>query len=162
MTLFHVAKITWTILFNPSFQKLAFSITFMKSFVFISVVNSCNVLCPFALIVISSLFEQVSNPSISGSWGRIFSCVQTPYERAVSELDRSIHTSLWASVAHNSFIEGSHTNKNTASESIVLPLRHINLKREYECCFFVHSKKWIPIWKRWANKKKVFKKFKYQ
>jgi hypothetical protein len=48
--------------------------------------------------------------------GRIFSCVRPFYEQAVSNHDRSMHRSLWAYVAHSSFIEGSHTTKNTASE----------------------------------------------
>jgi hypothetical protein len=39
----------------------------------------------------------------------------------VSDLDRSMHMSLWVWVAHSSFIEGSHTTKNTA-----------NVKRFYE------------------------------
>jgi hypothetical protein len=30
----------------------------------------------------------------------------------VSNLDRSMHRSLWVLVAHSSFIEGSHTTKN--------------------------------------------------
>jgi hypothetical protein len=33
---------------------------------------------------------------------------------AVGDLDRSMHGSLWVQVAHSSFIEGSHTTKNTA------------------------------------------------
>ena len=37
------------------------------------------------------------------------------YERAVSNLDRSMHRSLWVLVAHSSFIEGSRMTKNTAS-----------------------------------------------
>ncbi len=47
--------------------------------------------------------------------GRIFSCVQPFYERAVSDLDRSVHRSYWVQVAHRSFIEGSHMTKNMAS-----------------------------------------------
>ncbi len=38
------------------------------------------------------------------------------YERAVSDLDRSKHRSLWVRVAHSSFIEGSLTTKNKASD----------------------------------------------
>jgi len=45
----------------------------------------------------------------------IFRCVQAFYEQAVSDLDRSMHRSLWVSVAHSLFIEGSHTIRNTAS-----------------------------------------------
>jgi len=37
------------------------------------------------------------------------------YEQAVSNLDRSMHRSLWAKVAHSSSIEGSQMTKNTAS-----------------------------------------------
>ncbi len=47
--------------------------------------------------------------------GHIFSCVRPFYERSVSDLDRSMHRSLWVYVAHSSFIEGSHMTKNTAS-----------------------------------------------
>jgi hypothetical protein len=47
--------------------------------------------------------------------GRIFSCVRPLYERAVRDIDRSMHISLWVLVAHSSFIEGSQTTKNTAS-----------------------------------------------
>ncbi len=47
--------------------------------------------------------------------GRNFSHVRPFDERAVSDLDRSMHRSLWALVTHSSFIEGSHTTKNTAS-----------------------------------------------
>jgi hypothetical protein len=43
--------------------------------------------------------------------GRIFSHVQPSYERAVSDLDKSMNISLWVYVAHSSFTEGSHTNK---------------------------------------------------
>jgi hypothetical protein len=32
----------------------------------------------------------------------------------VSDLDRSIHRPLWVYVTHSSFIEESHTTKNTA------------------------------------------------
>ncbi len=49
--------------------------------------------------------------------GSIFSHVRPFYEQAVSDLDRSMHRSLWVQVAHNSFIEGSHATKNTASEN---------------------------------------------
>jgi hypothetical protein len=34
----------------------------------------------------------------------------------VSDLDRPMRISLWAMIAHSSFIEGSHTTKNTASD----------------------------------------------
>ncbi len=48
--------------------------------------------------------------------GRIFSRVRPFYEQAVSDLDRSLHISLWVLVAHSLFIEGSQMTKNTASE----------------------------------------------
>ncbi len=47
--------------------------------------------------------------------GHIFSRVQPFYERAVSNLGRSIYRSLWVYVAHSSFIEGLLKTKNTAS-----------------------------------------------
>jgi len=47
--------------------------------------------------------------------GHIFSHVRPFYERAVSNLDRPMHRSLWVLVTHSSFTEGSHTTKNTAS-----------------------------------------------
>jgi hypothetical protein len=37
----------------------------------------------------------------------------------MSNLNRSMHRSLWVSVAHSSFIEGSHTTKNIASGGII-------------------------------------------
>jgi hypothetical protein len=46
---------------------------------------------------------------------RIFSCERPFYERAVSNLERSMHISLWVYVAHSSFIEGSFIIKNMAS-----------------------------------------------
>jgi hypothetical protein len=49
-------------------------------------------------------------------WGRIFSREGPSYERAVSDLDRSMNISLWVSMGHSSFTEGLHTIKNTASE----------------------------------------------
>ncbi len=45
----------------------------------------------------------------------IFSCVRSSYEQPVSDLDRSMHRSLWVWVTHSSFIEGSHTTKNMTS-----------------------------------------------
>ncbi len=45
--------------------------------------------------------------------GPIFSHVQPFYECAVSDLDRSMHISLWILVAHSSFLEESHTTKNS-------------------------------------------------
>ncbi len=49
------------------------------------------------------------------TWGCIFSHVRPFYERALSNLDRSMHRSLRVLVVHSSFIEWSHTTKNTAS-----------------------------------------------
>ncbi len=54
------------------------------------------------------------HPVAAGTRAHIFSCVRPFYERAVSDLDRSIHRSLWVQVAHRSFIEGSPMTKNTA------------------------------------------------
>ncbi len=53
--------------------------------------------------------------NINRTRGSIFSCVWPFYEWAVSNLDRSMHTSLWVLVAHSSFIEVFHMTKNTAS-----------------------------------------------
>ncbi len=50
--------------------------------------------------------------------GRIFSRVRPSYEQAVSDLDRSMHISLWFQVTHSSFIKGSHTTKNMFSGHI--------------------------------------------
>jgi hypothetical protein len=41
--------------------------------------------------------------------------VQPFYEQAVSNLDRSMHRSLWVQGTHRSFIEGFIMTKNTAS-----------------------------------------------
>ncbi len=46
--------------------------------------------------------------------GHIFSRVRPFYEQAVSDLDRSMHRSLWVQVAHSSFMEGLLMTKNTA------------------------------------------------
>ncbi len=37
----------------------------------------------------------------------------------MSNLDRSMHKSLWVKVTHNSFIEGSHMTKNMAAVTSV-------------------------------------------
>jgi hypothetical protein len=47
--------------------------------------------------------------------GRIFSRVRPFYEWAVSDLDRSMHRSLWFYVTHSTYIHRSHTTKNMAS-----------------------------------------------
>ena len=61
--------------------------------------------------------------------GCIFSCVWPFYERAVSDLDRSIHRSLWVLVTHSLFIEVSLMTKNTASGHVV----HYSKKDKREC-----------------------------
>jgi hypothetical protein len=48
----------------------------------------------------------------------------------VSDLNRSMHRSLWVEVAHSSFIEGSRMTKNTASEGDFFPFSMI-------CCSLV-------------------------
>ncbi len=67
--------------------------------------------------------------SLLDTWGRIFSCVWPFYVWAVSDL--GMHRSLWVLVAHSSFIEGSHTTKNTASDIL---FRFVNWKKS-----FIHS-----------------------
>jgi hypothetical protein len=70
------------------------------------------------------------------SRGHIFSHVRPFYEQAVSNLDKSMHRSLWVWVTHSSFIEGSHMTKNTATDILfcdilstdVLFLRHFVLR----------------------------------
>ncbi len=47
--------------------------------------------------------------------GRIFSCERPFYERAVSDLDPQRYMHRPVKVAHSSFIDWSHTTKNTAS-----------------------------------------------
>ncbi len=47
--------------------------------------------------------------------GCIFSRVRPSCKRAVRDLGRFMHIYLQVQVAHSSFIEGSHTTKNTAS-----------------------------------------------
>ncbi len=47
----------------------------------------------------------------------------------MSDLDRSMHRSLWVWVAHSSFIEGSHTTKNTASVPTFGTRREKSLKK---------------------------------
>jgi hypothetical protein len=48
--------------------------------------------------------------------GRIFSRERPFYERAVSDLDPERYMHRPVKVTHRSFIEGSHTTKNMASE----------------------------------------------
>jgi hypothetical protein len=58
-------------------------------------------------------------------WGCIFSHVWPFYEQAVSDLDpkRSMNRPVW--VTHRSFIEGSHTTKNTASVLSLVTLDNV-------------------------------------
>jgi hypothetical protein len=58
------------------------------------------------------------------SWGCIFSHVRPFHERAVSDLGRYMHRSPWVMIPHSSFIEGSHTTKNTASACSAASLWH--------------------------------------
>ncbi len=46
----------------------------------------------------------------------------------MSNLDRSMHRSLWVEVAHSSFLEGSHMTKNTASGMIKIDFYGVSLK----------------------------------
>jgi hypothetical protein len=63
-----------------------------------------------------SLIKSVQFCTKTESRDHIFSCVGPFYDQVVSDLDRSMHRSQWALVAHSSFIDGSHTAKNMASE----------------------------------------------
>ncbi len=65
-------------------------------------------------------FTQDGTPSR----GRIFSRVRPFYELVVSNLDMSMHRSLWVQVAHSSFIDGSHMTKNTDSGASLQTLLH--------------------------------------
>jgi hypothetical protein len=65
-------------------------------------------------------------------WGRIFICVQPFKEQAVSNLDRSMHRSLWVYVAHSSFIEGLHTTKNAASGDAKIQHRYYRVANMVE------------------------------
>ncbi len=58
-----------------------------------------------------------SNP-ITDTRGCIFSCVWPFYEPAVSDLDKSMHRSLWVYVTHSLLVEVLHTTKNMASGEI--------------------------------------------
>ncbi len=59
-------------------------------------------------------FAHIVQHHIKKDKAHIFSHVRPFYEWAMSDLDRSMHRSLWVQVAHSSFTEGSHTTKNTA------------------------------------------------
>jgi hypothetical protein len=65
--------------------------------------------------------------------GRIFSHVRPFYEWAVSDVDRSMHRSLWVLVAHSLFIEGSHMTKNTASALTPSGIYSVQLYRNVQC-----------------------------
>ncbi len=43
----------------------------------------------------------------------------------MSDLNRSMHRSIWVEVAHSSFMEGSRMTKNTASEGDFSPFSMI-------------------------------------
>jgi hypothetical protein len=60
--------------------------------------------------------QSSTRKSMLGTRDCIFSHLRPSYEQAVSDQDRSMHISPWVQVAHSSFIEGSHTTKNTASD----------------------------------------------
>jgi hypothetical protein len=75
--------------------------------------------------VVAKLVEQLGDDSLSLLKGRekgrgirccIFNRIQPSYDRAVSDLDRSMNISLWVWVAHSSFTEGSYMTKHTASD----------------------------------------------
>ncbi len=73
----------------------------------------------------NTTFANVNEPR-----GCIFCCVRPFCERAVSDLNpvRYIHRPV--QVAHSSFIEGSLTTKNTASEQVVKTIffwNHLNI-----------------------------------
>jgi hypothetical protein len=70
---------------------------------------------------------------LSHFWGRIFSHVWPFYEWAVSDLDRSMHRSLWVYVAHSSLIEGSHMTKNTASVLCLIFVARLECKPAEWC-----------------------------
>jgi hypothetical protein len=70
---------------------------------------------PLGIMALSITALSRTALSITPLRGRIFSCVQPFYEQAVSNLDRSMHRSLWVQGTHRSFIEGSHMTKNTPS-----------------------------------------------
>ncbi len=76
----------------------------------------------------------LSHPGSLCAGGHIFSRVQPFYERAASDLDRYMHISLWVQVTHSSFIEGSHTTKNTASAYNLCVLKRF-VKQEGQNCF---------------------------
>ncbi len=71
------------------------------------------------MIILRLLFGQGSftykKNTFKSSEDKFFSHVRSFYEQAVIK-----HRSLWVQVAHSSFIEGSHTTKNTASENVSL------------------------------------------
>ncbi len=75
----------------------------------------------------------------------IFSHVLPSYERVVSNLDRPMHRSLWVLVAHSSFIEGSHTTKNTASDLVMSTSLLLYWPQMFYCIGPVSGKKLIFI-----------------
>jgi hypothetical protein len=83
---------------------------------------------------LGNYFFRKSTKTLFVNKGRIFSRVQPFYERAMSNLDRSMHRSLWVWVTHSSFIEGLHMTKNTASGLLTMgyPMRLFDSSRS--CC----------------------------
>ncbi len=69
--------------------------------------------------------EQISVINLNHYKGHIFSHVRPSYEQAVSDLDRSMHTSVRVQVAHSLFIEGSLMTKNTASGQKVKKIKSV-------------------------------------
>ncbi len=62
------------------------------------------------LFQILVLWATISDwPIMLVSISRIFSCARPFYEQAVSDLNKSMHRSLWIQVTYSSFIEGLHT-----------------------------------------------------
>ena len=76
------------------------------------------------------------------SRGQIFSHVRPFYERAVSNLDRSMHRSLWVYVAHSLFIEGLHMTKNMASELLSLWNKLLLVSPCKKSLFMLATKSW--------------------
>ncbi len=65
--------------------------------------------------------------------------MQPFYERAVSNLDRSVHRSLWVSVAHSSFIEGSHMTKKNGLRFPFITLHFLLINGPKKPVFVPHK-----------------------
>ncbi len=71
---------------------------------------------PILFNKIGNIFIEITTLFLGDAyWGCIFSHVQPFYEWAVGDLDSKRYMHRPVKVAHSSFIEGSHTTKNTAS-----------------------------------------------